>query len=155
MTAPVIPGPDEPGDATGGDSGQGSDSGNGQDTGDSDNGQNNPDEPMTDPGVKSVYFVTNDGRMQISANPLNGYSILWEPAAKMNLIIEADNPESVQVVEFEFKNLTTSDVVVHRFIPTGTIDGNQVEMISETEIEQGSLDVGFVKVNGYPYRTNE
>ena len=110
---------------------------------------------MTDPGVKSVSFVTNDGRMQISANPLNGYSILWEPAAKMNLIIEADNPESVQVVEFEFKNLTTSDVVVHRFIPTGTIDGNQVEMISETEIEQGSLDVGFVKVNGYPYRTNE
>ena len=40
-------------------------------------------------------------------------------------------------------------------IPPGTVDENQVEMISETEIEQGSLDVGFIKVNGYPYRTNE
>ena len=153
MTAPVIPGPDESGDATGGDPEQGSESGDGQDTGDTDIGQDNPDEPMTNPGVKSVSYYAFGGKIPISETPSSDDYTWWEPAAYMNLYVQADNPEAVQVVEFEMTPEISQNVVVFRFVPTGIIDGNEVEMVSEIEVERDMWHFGFVKVNGYPYRT--
>lgn len=155
MTAPVIPGPDEPGDATGGDSGQGSEPGNGQDPGDSGNGQDNPDEPMTDPGAKSVSYYAFDSKIPISQTQSGNDYTWWEPTANMKLYVEAEKPEAVQVVEFEMTPEISTDVVVFRFVPTGVINGNEVEMVSEVEIERDMWHFGFLKVNGYPFRTIE
>ena len=103
--------------------------------------------------MKSVSYYAFGGKIPISETPSSSDYTWWEPAAFMNLYVQADNPEAVQVVEFEMTPEISQNVVVYRFVPTGIIDGNEVEMVSEIEVERDMWHFGFIKVNGYPYRT--
>lgn len=155
MTAPVIPGPDEPGDATGGDSGQGSDPGDVQDPVTPDENPDDSGEVEVAPAVREFYYEYSDGLIPLTQDAVLPESVWWPAEEQMTIRLNGSNCENITEIVIDIATEETGEAVPYKFTQKVEAEYYDVSFISEQAIPMSMIYFKSITINGTPFRTIE
>ena len=153
MTAPVIPGPDESGDATGGDPEQGSDNNVVQNPVAPEQSPDNSGESEAIPSVDRCSFEYDYGPVALAADATKPDETWWSSEKKMTIHLEVSNCENIKEVVIDIATEENGEVTPYKFTEV-VVDGNfDISFISEQALPMSMLYFKSIRINGTPFRT--
>ncbi|MGN0735058.1 MAG: hypothetical protein ACI4LP_04480 [Anaerovoracaceae bacterium] len=153
MTAPVIPGPDEPGDATGGDSGQGSDPDDVQEPVNPDETTDDSGEADAAPVVSELYYDYMNGLMMLKPDAETPDSVWWPAEQKMTICLSGTNCENITEVVIDIATDEDGEAVQYKFTEEVEAGYGDISFISEQAIPMSMIYIKSITINGTPFRT--
>ena len=153
MTAPVIPGPDEPGDATGGDSEQGSDNNDVQNPVAPEQTPDDSGESEAIPSVTECYYEYHYGPIMLAADATKPDETWWSSEKQMTIHLNGSNCENIKEVVIDIATEENGEATPYKFSEVVAADYYDISFISEQAIPMSMIYFKSIRINGTPFRT--
>ena len=153
MTAPVIPGPDEPGDATGGDSEQGSDNNDVQNPVAPEQTPDDSGESEAIPSVTECFYEYHYGPIMLAADAPKPDETWWSSEKQMTIHLNGSNCENIKEVVIDIATEENGEATPYKFSEVVAADYYDISFISEQAIPMSMIYFKSIRINGTPFRT--
>lgn len=153
MTAPVIPGPDEPGDATGGDSEQGSDNNDVQNPVAPEQTPDDSGESEAIPSVTECFYEYHYGPIMLAADATKPDETWWSSEKQMTIHLNGSNCENIKEVVIDIATEENGEATPYKFSEVVAADYYDISFISEQAIPMSMIYFKSIRINSTPFRT--
>ena len=153
MTAPVIPGHDEPGDATGGDSEQGSNNNDVQNPIAPEQTPDDSGESEAIPSVTECFYEYDYGPIMLAADATKPDETWWSSEKQMTIHLNGSNCENIKEVVIDIATEENGEATPYKFSEVVAADYYDISFISEQAIPMSMIYFKSITINGTPFRT--